>query len=52
MLLSGAFVKFDVLTNQNCNRDNSKVITFFAFRHDCSLRLALSFLSGPLLVSE
>ena len=29
MLLCEDFVKFDVSTNQKCNRDNSKVSTFF-----------------------
>ena len=33
MLLCRDFVKFDVLTDQKCSRDNSKVITFFAFQH-------------------
>ena len=43
MLHCGDFIKFDVLTNQKCSRDNRK--------DRCSLRLALSFLSGPLLNS-
>ena len=32
MLLCGDFIKFDVLTNQKSSRDNSKVVTFFAFQ--------------------
>ena len=43
MLLCRDFVKFDVLTNQKCSKDNRKV--------RCSLHLALSFLSGSLLNS-
>ena len=30
-LICRDFVKFDVLTNQKSSRDNSKVVTFFAF---------------------
>ena len=48
MQLCGDFVKFDVLTKQECSRDNTKVVTFFRIPK-CSLHLALSFLAGPLL---